>query len=301
MANELATTGVKGLSTFLNQDTVKAKFAEILGSKANGFIASVLSAVNQNDLLKNADQTSIYMSALMAASLDLPINSNLGHAFIIPFNTKQKDGSYIQKAQFQISAKGFKQLAIRSGQFKYISDAVVYEGQLISENPLIGFEFDWNNKISDKVIGYVSYFKLLNGFESTYYMTSEEINKHGKKYSKTFGHQYGLWQTDRDKMALKTVAKLNLSKNAPLSIDMQRATVADQSVINDSETLDVEYIDNKPDVIDVEEIAEEKEYQRITDHISNAKTKAELKQVEQFLVDEIHKTQYQDKLKTLKK
>lgn len=49
-------------------------------------------------------------------------------------------------AQFQISAKGFKQLAIRSGQFKYISDAVVYEGQLINENPLTGFEFDWNGK-----------------------------------------------------------------------------------------------------------------------------------------------------------
>lgn len=260
MGNEVAKTGVKGLTNFFNQDNVKAKFTEVLGKKAPGFIVSVLSAVSSNDLLKNADQNSIYMAAMMAASLDLPINSNLGHAYIIPYNTKQKDGSYIQKAQFQISAKGFKQLAIRSGQFKYISDAIVYEGQIVNENPLTGFEFDWNNKKSDTILGYVSYFKLINGFESTFYMTSEDVAKHGKKYSKTFGQQYGLWTTNRDKMALKTVTKLNLSKNAPLSIEMQRATLADQAVINDSDTLDVDYTDAKEviEIKTVEEVTKEK-------------------------------------------
>jgi recombinational DNA repair protein RecT len=47
---------------------------------------------------------------------------------------------------------------------------------------------------------------------------------------KTFGSQYGVWKTEFESMALKTVTKLNLS-NAPLSIEMQRATVADQMVI----------------------------------------------------------------------
>lgn len=298
-----AKTGVKGLSEYFNQDNVKNKFAEILGQKTNGFIASLLTAVSQNDLLKNADRNSIFMGAMMAASLDLPINANLGHSYLIPFNTKQKDGSYKQMAQFIVSAKGFKQLAIRSGQFKYISDAVVYEGQLISENPLTGYQFDWNNKKSDTIIGFVSYFQLLNGFESTFYMTNAEMQKHGSKYSKTFGQQYGLWKTDYDKMGLKTVTKLNLSKNAPLSISMQNATIADQSVIRnynpDDNTLEVDYVDNIPDSIDPVLISEEKEYARISEHIKNAKTLEQLKQVNDYLKDDNQIIAYDDKLKEI--
>jgi recombination protein RecT len=291
--NQVPATGVKGLSSFLNQDNVKNKFAEVLGQKANGFIASLLSAVNSNDLLKNADQNSIYMSAMMAASLDLPINSNLGHAYIIPFNTKQKDGTYKVMAQFQVSAKGFKQLAIRSGQFKYISDAVVYEGQLVNENPLTGFEFDWKAKKSEKIIGFVSYFQLLNGFESTYYMTTEEMQKHGAKYSKTFGQQYGLWKTDYEKMGLKTVTKLNLSKNAPLSIEMQRASIADQAVVKNFDptnenTLDVEtdYVDHEEVALDVTAVNDNKQRERIIEHIENAKDLDELEKCLSGIADD---------------
>lgn len=310
--NNKPATGVKGLSQFFSQDNVKAKFAEILGQKANGFIASLLSACNSNDLLKNADQNSIYMAAMMAASLDLPINSNLGHAFIIPFNTKQKDGSMKQMAQFQVSAKGFKQLAIRSGQFKYISDAVVYEGQLVSENPLTGFEFDWTAKKSDKIIGFVSYFKLLNGFESTYYMTTEEMQKHGAKYSKTYSQQYGLWKTDFEKMGLKTVTKLNLSKNAPLSIEMQRASISDQAVIknfdaSDENTLDIEteYIDNQEVSLDVDAVSTRKAIVRLQEEIKKATTIEQLEKCKPGLKsdDELYFeviVQYDDKLRELK-
>jgi len=304
-------TGIKGLSNFINSDAVKNKFAEVLGEKSNGFIASLLSAVSQNDMLKNADQNSIYLSAMMAASLDLPINSNLGHAYIIPFNTKQKDGSHKIMAQFQVSAKGFKQLAIRSGQFKYISDAVVYEGQLVNENPLTGFEFDWKAKKSDKIIGFVSYFQLLNGYESTYYMTTEEMQKHGGKYSKTYGQTYGLWKTDFDKMGLKTVTKLNLSKNAPLSISMQRATIADQSVIKkydpaSEDTLDIEteYVDNTEDKIpNVKEVNDFKARENISKWIADAKTIEELEKCKNSIPkDDLDLfTEFEDKKRELGK
>ena len=305
------TTGVKGLSNFINSDAVKNKFAEVLGEKSNGFIASLLSAVSQNDMLKNADQNSIYLSAMMAASLDLPINSNLGHAYIIPFNTKQKDGSYKVMAQFMVSAKGFKQLAVRSGQFKYISDAVVYEGQLVNENPLTGFEFDWKAKKSDKIIGFVSYFQLLNGYESTYYMTTEEMQKHGGKYSKTYGQAYGLWKTDFDKMGLKTVTKLNLSKNAPLSISMQRATIADQSVIKkydpaSEDTLDIEteYVDNTEEKVpNVKEVNDFKARENISKWITDSKTIEELEKCKKSIPnDDLDLyTEFEDKKRMLGK
>lgn len=233
--------GTKGIAQFFAQENVANKFKELMGDRGKVFITSILTAVNQNDMLKNADATSVYMGALVAASLDLPINPSLGFAYLVPYNTKNADNTYTVKAQFQLGAKGFKQLALRSGQFKLMSDAIVYEGQLVEENPLTGFVFDWTAKKSDKVIGYVSYFQLLNGFESTFYMSKERVEAHGKKYSKTF--TFGTWKSDFDAMGLKTVVKLNLSKNAPLSVEMQKAQIADQAIIRDADTLDVAYED----------------------------------------------------------
>jgi recombination protein RecT len=257
MSTEVAKQGIKGISSFLNSDGIKGKFTEIMGQKGIGFISSVLSVVNGNGQLQNADQNSIYTAALMAASLDLPINPNLGLAYIIPYNTKQANGTWKVMAQFQIGYKGFKQLAQRSGQFISLNESDVREGELISQDRLSGvIKFDWNQDTTDrltkKIIGYVSFFELSNGFKSTLYMTSEEALAHGKKYSKTFQrYGTGLWKDEFDGMALKTVCKLNLSKNAPLSIEMQRAVLADQSVIksydpnaDDVLVIDADYVDN---------------------------------------------------------
>ena len=159
--------------------------------------------------------------------------------------------------------RGITQLAIRSGQYQRINNSIVYEGQLVSENPFTGdYEFDFKAKKSDTVIGYVAYFKTIGGFEKYFYMTKEEALSHGKKYSKSFGKKNSkgewssLWQTDEDSMALKTVLKLLLSKFGVLSIEMQRAIRFDQASIKgdinkieDIDNLDTEYIDNEPEVV----------------------------------------------------
>jgi len=248
MSTAVATKTAK---SFFEQQNVKDKFNEIMGKRGTAFVSSVMSLVTSNNKLAEAQPQSIYMCAMMAATLDLPVNQNLGFAYIIPY--KQRDGSIV--AQFQLGAKGFKQLALRSGQFKMINDCKVFEGQLISEDPLKGFQFDFTKKKSDKVIGYASYFALTNGFEKTFYMTVEEVTNHAKKYSKTFSYDSSTWKTDFDAMALKTVTKLNLSKNAPLSVEMQQAQIVDQSVIKDVETLDVEYTDAGKDSIDHESLS----------------------------------------------
>jgi recombination protein RecT len=201
-----------------------------------------------NDMLKNADPHSIYNAAATAATLDLPLNNALGFAYIVPFNQKQKDGSYKVVAQFMIGAKGFKQLALRTGQFLTIHTTDVREGEIKNNNRMTGeIEFDWvqneEERLKKKIVGYVSYFKLLNGYQQTYYMSVEKLTAHGSKYSKTFNNDFGLWKTDFDGMCQKTVMKLNLSKNAPLSIEMKKAIVVDQSVINNSETEDISYVD----------------------------------------------------------
>lgn len=266
-----STASVTTKSLFARPD-VQAKMAEMLGKRSTSFITSVLQIVNSNDLLKKSEPNSVYHAAMVAATLDLPINNSLGMAYIVPFQNRSKG---IVEATFQIGAKGFVQLALRSGQFKTISYTEVYEGQLISENPLTGFEFDFTKKVSDKVVGYASYFKLLNGFESTYYMSTEQVNKHALRYSQTYKKGYGQWKDDFDAMAKKTVLKLNLSKFAPLSVEMQNAIQADQAVIKDSETMDVSYTDNTDATVVTINI-EDKETERLKSLISQCKTTTEL-------------------------
>ena len=257
------------VKSLFSQDNVKLKFEEMLGKKAQGFIASVLQVVAGNGLLVNADAASVYNAAMMAATLDLPINNNLGFAYIIPYKTKQSDGSFKNSAQFQLGYKGFIQLAQRSGVFKTISAAPIYEGQLVESNPLTGFEFDFSKQDSQTIIGFAAYFKLLNGFEKTLYMSVKEMEGHGAKYSKTFSNSYGLWKTDFVGMGSKTVIKLLLSKFAPLSIEMQTAVRVDQAVINDAEGKDLVYADYS-------EVKIDKELERLTMMISDCKTVDEL-------------------------
>lgn len=266
------------------RDDVKNKFAEMLGKRSTSFITSVLQIVASNKLLVNAEPNSIYQAASMAATLDLPLNNALGFAYIIPYNQRYKDDSGAwqskQVAQFQLGYKGYIQLAQRSGQFKTLSSTPIYEGQIVEQNPLTGYVFDFTKRSSNTVIGYAAYFELINGFEKMLYMTIEEMKSHGAKYSKTFNNDKGLWNTDFDAMANKTVLKLLLSKYAPLSVDMQRAVVVDQSTIKDAETLDVTYIDNEETPIDKVE-------ERIQLMIEDAKTLKELETLEPNVPDSL--------------
>lgn len=237
--NEIQAKGQKVLKDFFSAPAVKSKFNELLGKNASSFITSVLQIASENKALANVNPVSIYSAACIAATLNLPINNALGFAYIVP---------YKGEAQFQLGYKGFIQLAQRSGQFERLVSLPVYERQLIEEDPINGFKFDWKQKpsVSEKPIGYYAFFRLINGFTAELYMTAEELEQHGKRYSQSYKKGYGVWADNFDAMALKTVTKLLLSKQAPLSVDMQKAVLSDQSVIKD---IDGEFscIDNEPE------------------------------------------------------
>lgn len=246
---ETQITPIKQLKTMLSSDSIKSRFKEILGQKAPGFISSILSVANGNTMLQGAEAQSVLNAAVIAATLDLPINPNLGYAAIVPYNDRKK-GTCV--AQFQLQYKGLVELCLRSGQFASLIDEVVYEGQLVRKNKFTGeYIFDEDAKTSDKVIGYMAYFRLVNGFEKTFYMTLEEVEKHAKTYSQTYKNGYGVWKDSFDCMARKTVLKLLLSKYAPKSIQMQQALTFDQSVVKsdlsstDIEEAEITYIDNE--------------------------------------------------------
>jgi recombination protein RecT len=244
--NEVA--NYKDYRDFLNSSAVQAKFKELLGEKAKPFLTSVLQCVSSSSSLQKVDVNSIYTAAMTAAALDLPVNSNLGYAYIVP---------YKGKAQFQIGYKGFIQLALRTGLFVRINATNVMEGELLEHNRLTGeIKFNWitneEERKKKKVIGYVSYFKLTNGYESILFKTVKEVEAHAKKYSESYKKNDGQWVENFDGMALKTVTKLNLFKNAPLSIDLQNAIRFDQAAGSDIENLS--YVDN-PDTAKDEKLA----------------------------------------------
>lgn len=264
---------------FFNKDNVKRKFEELLGKRAPAFIASVLQITQSNDKLATVDPLSVFNAAAIAATMDLPLNQNLGFAYIVPYNEKQTNGSYKQVAQFQMGYRGFIQLAQRSGQFKTISASPIYQGQIVSNNPLSGIEFDFSKKESELIVGYAAYFKLLNGFEKTLYMSADELKKHGLRFSQTYKKGFGLWKDDFDGMAIKTVIKLLLSKYAPLSIEMQTAVIADQSIIKDADTTEVTYPDNT-DYVDVD-----KEAERLQLMLNDCKSVEDVKRLQEQMPD----------------
>lgn len=210
-----------GLKALMNTPTMRKKFEDVLKDKSDGFMASVLNLVSNDSYLSSVEPMGIITSAMVAASLDLPVDKNLGYAWIVP---------YRGKAQFQLGYKGYIQLAQRSGQYKALNVIEVYEGELKGWNRLTEeFEFDQSGRQSNQVIGYVGYFELLNGFKKTVYWTKQEIERHKQKFSKSdFG-----WKNDYDAMAKKTVLRNMLSKWGILSIEMQKATITDETIVND--------------------------------------------------------------------
>lgn len=236
------------LKTKLDAPSVKAKFESMLGKRAPQFITSISSVVQNNALLQKAEVNSIIMGAAVAASMDLPLNANLGYAALVPFNSKG-GGCF---AQFQIMTKGWTELFIRTGQCQSLINEIVYEGQLVKKNKFTGeYVFDEDAKKSNKIIGYMAYFRLTNGYEKTEFMTVEEVKAHAQRFSQTFRSGAGIWKDSFDAMALKTVLKKLLTKWAPKSIEIQKAALFDQAVVDgnvaDLESAKPNYMDNDTD------------------------------------------------------
>lgn len=236
----------KTLKGMLEMPAYKNKFNEMLGKKAAGFMSSIIAVTNNNKYLAKANPATVIGAAAQAAMLDLPINQSLGFAYIVPYGNE---------AQFQLGYKGYIQLAQRSGQYVDIGAKTVYEGELEYENRLLD-KFKFGERTGDKVIGYLAYFRLTNGFEKMLFMELDEMIAHAKKYSKNYKGGTDKWGlTDFNTMAEKTVLKRLLSKYGPLSIEsvqMSQALSNDGSVISmnkdgefdvdfDGETIDAEY------------------------------------------------------------
>jgi len=265
MANETK-NGLQLFNQTITNPSTQKYLQDVLGERKGSFVNNLTALVANNAALQECKPLTVMFAALKATALNLPLENSLGFAYCIPYKDNKSGGMV---AQFQLGYKGFKQLALRSGQFAVIPNATdVKEGELKYRNRLTGecfFEFIEDDDEREKLptIGYASYFKLLNGAESTFYMTKDEMERHALRYSQTYRskNEYtkksSKWSTDFLDMAKKTVIKLNLSKNAPLSVEMQDAIKADQSIMYEENKY--EYVDNQQSIFDeqkAQEVAE---------------------------------------------
>ena len=253
------TSTLKLFNETLSNPRTQTYLESVLATKKNSFVNNISSLVANNATLQACQPLSVIYAGIKATALDLPLDPNLGFAYVIPYANRK---SGITEAQFQIGYKGFIQLAIRSGKYRTINVTEIKAGELKDFDLLAGemkFEaLPAREKLP--TIGYAAFIRLTNGFEKTLYMTKEEVEAHAYEYSQTYkadkdkGWTSSQWSKHFDAMARKTVLKRLLSGFGILSVEMQQAITADQAVFNSTDGAP-RYADNDARIEDV--VAEE--------------------------------------------
>lgn len=261
MANEVQVSQKQGINTFLQSEAVKNNIMSVVGEKdSQRFISSVVSAVQTNPQLADCTNSSILSAALLGHSLKLPQSPQLQMFYLVPFNNKKKvkdangreTETTVKEAVFQLSYRGYLQLAMRSGQYHKINACEIREGELKSFNPITEeyvFEAitDYEKRKSLPVVGYYAYFEMTNGYRKELYWSKDQMDAHAKKYSASYrkGWSSSFWSSDFDAMALKTMLRQLISKWGMMSVDMETAYQNDMAI--EDENGNPLYIDNVPD------------------------------------------------------
>lgn len=258
MANEVVKKPLTGLQKFnamLENTRTQEYLTNVLGEKKQTFVSNMVALVSSNKALSECDPSTIMFSCLKATALGLAVDPSLGLAWVLPYRDNKNNTTV---ATFQLGAKAYIQLALRTAQYRKINVRDVRQGEIVGEDFVSGdMQFKKLEKDREKapVVGYVAMFELINGFSKQLYMSVEELDAHAKRFSQTYRKGYGLWSDKemRGSMMEKTILKRLLSKYGVLSVEMEQAIKSDSAVLGENNS--VRYIDNEEDAIDLEKAA----------------------------------------------
>ena len=217
-------TPAQAMNSLLNNGAIKKMVSDTCGRSAGQFTASVLDLYTSEKLLQKCEPRQVFMECLKAATLNLPINKQLGFAYIVPYGST---------ATMIIGYKGLVQLSMRTGYYRYINAGVVYEGEYVSSDKLSGSVDLSGERTGDGVVGFFAYFKLLNGYEKTLYWTVDKLKAHARKFSKSYQQNANIWREHFEEMAVKTVLRNLLTKWAPMTIELA-TTIQQDELVEDS-------------------------------------------------------------------
>jgi recombination protein RecT len=220
----------KTLKKLMRSDEIFQRFSEVVGNQqAGGYISSVLTAVGLSESLQKCEPVSIISCGIRAATMRLSVDPAVSHAYLVPFWDKNIKG---YRCSLIVGYKGLQHMAIRSGHYERLNLTYIYADDELVWNRMTGATWlkvgevnavaERNKRLSEDPVAYLLYIKLLNGFQSTFFMTTQECDKHGQKFSKNYYNKDGsinnasLWHTDPQAMFRKTVVRLGILKNGYL-------------------------------------------------------------------------------------
>lgn len=268
--NQVAKANKPNVAAFLKSPAVVGNLAGTLGdvTKSKQFLANVLSYTNNTTALQECAPASIVTAALVGESLKLPMSPQLGYFYLVPYNNKKwnpqtKKWEENKVATFQMGYRGYLQLAIRSGQYKFINVGSIKQGELVDWNPMtehLELEAIEDEEVREATptIGYFATFQLCGGFTKTIFWRKQKMLVHADKYSQAFHLHAGqdnfkswvsyedyekgnydpkternyssFWYKDFDGMAQKTMLRQLLSKWGIMSVEMVSAFENDMTM-----------------------------------------------------------------------
>ncbi len=240
--------------------SVREQFQNALADNSKMFTASLIEVFNGDQSLQKCKPAAIISEALKAATLQLPISKSLGMAYILAFNNRRKVGNgWVTQTEpvFVLGYKGLIQLAMRTGQYRILNVGCVFEGEYVGEEKLTGKIDLSGSRESDTVVGYFAHLEMINGFTKTVFISYEDAQDHGRKYSKSYDNNSSPWKKNPHEMGEKTVLRKLLSRFGMLSIEMASAIAAteneDKIEYADNDTNDAGY----PELLDVDMVTGE--------------------------------------------
>ena len=266
----------------IDSNYVQTQLKNVLGKNAGTFATSIVEVFTNDTQLQQCPVNKVVQEAIKAATLKLPLNKQLGYAYLITFKNYNKQTRQVEPTPtLVIGYRGYIQLAMRTGQYRNINADVVYEGELNKADKLTGRIDLSGEKTSDKVVGFFAHFETINGFTKTLYMSLAEMVSYALKYSPSFktkdaptadqlcdmaqdqavnGPTQGVvgWKGDFISMAQKTVLRRLLSKYGYLSIEMMSALANDEETqVQDAEVVRDEAVMEEKPVFSAKAIIEE--------------------------------------------
>ncbi|WP_291586918.1 recombination protein RecT [Comamonas sp. UBA7528] len=212
--------------------TKKGEIAKMLPKHLNAerLLKVAQIAATTTPALAKCDVASLVGAIGQCAQMGLEPNTVLGHAYLVPFNTKRKDGNgnerWVNSVQVIIGYKGLIDLARRSGQIVSIA------AHEVCENDKFDLVYGLDEKLEHRpamgergdVIGFYAVAKLKDGGHCFEFMSRLQVEQIMRS-TQSKGN-YGPWKENFTEMGRKTVIR-RLAKYLPLSIEFQTAATLD--------------------------------------------------------------------------
>lgn len=241
---------VKNFQAVMNNSYYQSLLQNTMKENKGAFTTSLMELFASDPQLMQCDPNALMGEAVKAAGLRLPINKQLGQAYIVVFNNKDKaTGKITPTPTLIIGTKGYINLALRTNKYVNINKGTIYEGEFLGFDKVTGLLDISGEKISDVPVGYFAYFKQKSGFEKIMYMAIDDVCKFAKTYAPTVKFSKITWQELKElaikqsvegkggglgwyagfqDMAEKTVLRQLLSSWGELSVDAEQVINADE-------------------------------------------------------------------------